>query len=236
MADSPTRAGRRSDSRRRSRMWIAIGAAVAVVAVVVVVALLAGGGGSDSASRGSTTTTGADKTNVTLQAGNVSADSAGAPVSVSSDLAQKVIGTIGDYLQVATVKPLRSGAPAGDLSGVFAGPALDRASGADRAAVVDDGIPKVTGDLDVVAQPVAITGLGDQDGNLVALTATLAVDVKSQPKGKEIPLHINRSGYFVLTPDSSGTWKVTAYKIAVAREGGGVDAPTTTAATTETTR
>ena len=235
MADSSTRAGRRTDSRRRSRMWIAIGAAVAVVAVVVVVALLAGGG-SDSASRGSTTTTAADKTNITLQAGDVSADSAGAPVTVSPDLAQKVIATIGDYLQVATVKPLRTGAPAGDLSGVFAGPALDRVNGADRAAVVDDGIPKVTGDLDVVAQPVAITGLGDEDGNLVALTATLAVDVKSKPVGKEIPLHINRSGYFVLTPDPSGTWKVTAYKIAVAREGGGIDAPTTTAASTETTR
>ena len=235
MVDSPTRADRRTDARRRGRMWIAIGAAVAVVAVVVVVALLAGGG-SDSASHGSTTTTGSDKTNVALQAGNVSADSAGPPVTVPSDLSQKVIGTIGDYLQVATVKPLRSGSPAGDLSGVFAGPALDRANGPDRAAVVDDGIPKVTGDLDVVAQPVAITGLGDQDGNLVALTATLAVDVKSKPSGKEAPLHISRSGYFVFTPDSAGNWKVTAYKLGVTREGGGVDVPATTAATTETTR
>ncbi len=62
--------------------------------------------------------------------------------------------------------------------------------------------PKVTGDLTVSAKPVAITGLGDQDGNLVAVTATVDLDISAAAATeKAAPLHIVRTGSFVLSPD-----------------------------------
>ncbi|MET0628307.1 MAG: hypothetical protein ABW033_07615 [Acidimicrobiia bacterium] len=233
MTDSPTRVERRAQSRSRSRTGLMIGAAVLVVIAVVVGVVLFAGGGDDSSDGGggSTATPGAD-TNVTLEAGEVTADSAGPPVTVSQDIADGVIDTIGDYLQVATVAPLRSGEPAGDLAPVVDGAALAPVSGVDRPALVDEGLPKVSTDLDVVAQPVAITGLGDQEGNLVALTATINVDITAAAEGKAKPLHIVRTGYFVLSPDAAGAWKVSAYKMGVTRDGGTLDATTTTAAAT----
>lgn len=229
MADSPTRAELHSQSRRRSRVAIAAGAAVLVVLVVVAGFVLFAGGGDDSSDDVSAARPVAH-TNVTLEAGEITADSAGPPVTVSPEVADGVIDTIGDYLEVATVEPLRSGAPAGDLASVFDAGALARANGIDRPALVDEGLPKVSSDINLVAQPVAITGLGDQDGNLVALTASIDLDVNAAAQGKAKPLHIVRTGYFVLSPDVTGTWKVSAYKIAVTRDGGSLDATTTTIA------
>jgi hypothetical protein len=230
MADPPTRAELRSQSRPRSRVGVVIGAAVLVVIAVGAGVLIFGGSGDDSSDDGGSVARPVAHTNVTIEAGEVTADSAGPPVTVSAELADGVIGTIGDYLEVATVEPLRSGAPAGDLAPVFAGAALSRASGLDRPALVDEGLPKVSSDLDVVAQPVAITGLGDQDGNLVALTATIDLDITAAAQGKDRPLHIVRTGYFVLSPDAAGAWKVSAYRIGVTRDRGSLDATTSTVA------
>ncbi|MFI5046802.1 MAG: hypothetical protein ACHQIG_07030 [Acidimicrobiia bacterium] len=235
MSDSPTRAERRaqSQSRSRSRTGVVIGAALVFIAAVVVGAiLLAGGGSSSSGGNGAAAPHRVANTNVTLQAGEVTADSAGAPVTVSDAQASGVIDTMSHYLQTAIVDPLRTGLPAGDLAGVFDTAALARANGVDRAALVDDGLPKVTGSLKMTAKPVAITGLGDQGGNLVAITATLDLDVRAAATGKATPLHIVRTGSFVLSPDATGAWKVSAYDMTVTRDGDGVDIPSTTAVTT----
>lgn len=241
--DEPTsRAERRAHSRGRSRVWvIAGGALVAVIAIALGAVLLSSGGGeSSNASKAPPVTVA--KTNVTLAAGDVSADSVGAPVTVSPEVVKATIDSIGTYLKVATVDPLRSAKPAADLSAVFNQAALARVIGVDRSALVDEGLPQVAGELDVVATPVAITGLGDQDGKLALLTASINLDitgtVKSAAKGaKTDPLHIVRTGSFVFTPDANGAWKVSAYSIDVNRAGGGIDAPTsTTAATTGTAR
>ena len=78
-------------------------------------------------------------TDVTLEVGEVTADSAGPPVTVSGDQAKAVVDAVGTYLETAIVEPLRTGQPAGDLATVFAPVALARVNGADRAAMVDEG-------------------------------------------------------------------------------------------------
>jgi len=233
MTDSPTRAERRAQSKSRSRTWLIIGAVALVVVAVAAVALLLTNDSSSDHSTGKTASRTVANTKVTIAPGEVTADSAGAPVTVDATRASGVVTTIGDYVETAIVKPLRTGQPAGDLSGVFDTAALARATGVDRAALVDEGLPKVTGDLTVAAKPVAITGLGDQDGNLVAVTATVDLDISAPAAAKKaVPLHIVRTGSFVLTPDLGGTWKVSAYSMNVTRDGGGIDSPTTTVATT----
>ena len=235
MQDSPTRAERRAQDQqqRRSRAWVAIGTAVVVVVVAVVVGVLVFSGGDDASDDGGQ---GASRsvanTNVSLEAGEVTADSAGPPVTVSPEITARVIDLIGDYLEIATVEPLRNQQPAGDLSGIFETAALARATGADRAVLVDEGLPAVTGDLDVVAKPVAITGLGDQSGNLVLVTATVDLDINGETKDENGQLHIKRFGSIVLTPDPAGAWKVSAYRLYVERSGGGLGVATTAAAGT----
>ena len=70
-----------------------------------------------------------------------------------------------------------------------------------------------------------MVGLGDQGGAIVLATATIDLDIQGVTATKGDPLRILRKGDLVLTPDASGAWKVTAFNIAVARSGGGIDAP-----------
>jgi hypothetical protein len=233
MDGSPTRVERRAQEKRRSRVGLAVAAGVVVVVAAVVVGILVssggddsgdGGGGGESASRP------VANTNVTLEAGEVTADSAGPPVTVTPEIADGVIDLIGNYLEIATVEPLRNAQPAGDLSGVFDVNALARVNGADRGVIVDEGLPEVTGDLDVIAKPVTITGLGDQNGNLVLVTATVDLDITGDTDAAGGPLHIIRFGSFVVSPDAAGTWKVSAYKLYVERSGAGLGGTTTTVA------
>jgi hypothetical protein len=237
MDDGLTRAERRASSRSRSRTGLVIGAAVLVIAAVVVGAVLMTSGGSsgDHAASGTPASSAVATTKVTLAAGDVTAESAGPPVTVAPQQSAGVIGVLGDYVQTAIVKPLRTAQPAGDLTAVFDTQALARATGVDRAALVDEGIPKVTGALTVDAKPVTMTGLGDQNGQLVAIAATVDLDVSAAPVGKAAPLHIVRGGSFVFTPDASGVWKVSAYTVLVTRDGGGIETPTTTSAATSPT-
>jgi hypothetical protein len=224
MDDATPRAARRD---RTSRVVTAVG--LALVAAVGVVAC--SGGGSDSSAR--TTTTISHATHVDIPLGDVSAASSGPPVTVSPEQSQQVLDLLTTYVKDAIVLPLRSGAPAtADLAAVFDATTLTPATTTDRGVVLDEGLPKVTGDLDVLASPVAIVGLGDQGGRLALASAAMVVDVKGQTAVKGDPLHIVRRVDFVVAPDGFGGWKVTSYTVIVTRDGAGLSAPTTTTATT----
>ena len=189
-----------------------------------------GGGGSDAAK---TTTTPAPKTTVDIPLGDVSADSAGAPVTIAADQSQRVLDALTTYVKGATVDPLRTGKPAtADFGGIFDAATLASATTTDRGVLLDEGLPKVTGELTVTAQPVAMVGLGDQSGALTLVTAALATDTTGGTKAKGGPLHIVRKADFVLQPDPTGTWKITAYNVVVTREGAGLSPTTTTAVAT----
>jgi hypothetical protein len=221
----------RSNARRcRAQRRRAAVVTTAVLAVVLVsaVALVScsGGGGSDQA-KSTTTTKPATKIDIPL--GNVSADSAGAPVTMSADQSQHVLDALTTYVKGATVDPLRSGKPTtDDLSGVFDPTTLASATTTDRGIVLDEGLPKVTGNLTVTAQPVTIVGLGDQSGTLTLASAALVVDVTGVTNVKGEPLHVVRQANFALQPDPSGTWKITSYDMIVSRSGAGLTPPTTT--------
>ena len=114
--------------------------------------------------------------------------SAGPPVTVTPEQSQAVLDVVGTYVKDATVQPLRSAKPAtADLAGVFDATTLTPATTTDRGVVFDEGLPKVTGDLDVVSQPIAIVGLGDQGGNLVAGDAARARRREGPDRHQERP-------------------------------------------------
>lgn len=231
---TPTRSNSRHQRTRHRRVGVI---APAVLALVIVggigIASCSGGGGSDAAKSTSTTK---PATKVDIPLGDVSADSAGASVTVSPDQAQRVLDALTAYVQGATVQPLRSGKPAtADFSAVFDPTTLASATTTDRAIVLDEGLPRVTGNLTVTAQPVTVVGLGDQSANLTLAAATLVVDVTGVSKVKGAPLHVVRRANLVLQPDPSGAWKITAYDMVVSRAGAGLTPATTTTTMTTTT-
>ena len=79
-----------------------------VVAGIVALAGCGGGGGDDQGKRAAPSTTVVPNTNVSLQLGDVSADSAGPPAQVTPEQSQAILKVVGDYLTAATVNPLRS--------------------------------------------------------------------------------------------------------------------------------
>jgi hypothetical protein len=235
MDEAPSRADRREESKRRRRLVLAVGSGVLAVAVVAVVVVIVAGGGDDSknTAKGGTTVPAA-ATNVALQLGEVSTESAGPPAQLSPEQAQAILTVVRGYLTAATVDPLRTAQPTGDLSVLFDAGALARVTGVDRAVMLDEGLPKVTGDLDVTSQPVKVVALADQSGAIVLATATIDLDIQGATQVKGGPLRILRKGDLVLAPDPSGAWKVTAFNVVVARSGAGLDVTTTSSPTSTT--
>jgi hypothetical protein len=210
-----------------------------LVIAALVVALgaglaLAGCSGGDDEKAAPTTTTAAAKTTVDVPLGEVSADSAGAPANISGDQSQRVLDALTTYVKGATVQPLRSGKPAtADFGAIFDANTLMSAMTTDRAILLDEGLPKVTGDLTVTTQPVNLLGLGDQSGNLTLVTTSLVVDAVGATTVKgAAPVHVVRTADFTLQPDAAGAWKVTAYNVIVVRDGVDLIPTTTSAATT----
>jgi hypothetical protein len=237
MDEAQSRAEQRDQSRKRQsqknrRLLFGMNV-VAVIAIVIALVACSGDGTGKSAGEATTVV---PNTNVALKLGDVSTDSAGPPAQLTPEQSQAILKVVGDYLTTATVDPLRSAKPAGDLSPLFSAGALARVTGPDRAVMVDEGLPKVTGDLDVTAQPVAVVGLADQGGGIVLATATIDLDIQGVTAAKGGPLRILRKGDLVLSPDGSGAWKVTAFNVAVARSGAGLDAPAITTPTATTAK
>ena len=63
----------------------------------------------------------------------------------------------------------------------------------------------------------------------------MVLDVTGVTKVKGEPLHVARQATFVLQPDATGTWKITAYDMIVSRGGAGLTPTTTSTAASSTT-
>jgi hypothetical protein len=229
MNEAPSRAEQRERSRKRIR--VVAGVAGGLILVVVVAILVVGGGDGGKP----TTTSPRRHTNVALTLGDVAAESAGPPAQVTSDQSAAILEIVRAYVDEATVHPLRAGTRADDLSALFDPGALARVTGIDRPVMLDEGLPKVTGNLDVTGQPLKIVALADKNGAIVLATVTIDLDISGVTKASRAPLHIVRRGDFVLVPDASGSWKITAFNIAVTRTGAGLDPTTTTITVAGTT-
>jgi hypothetical protein len=231
--DTPSRSSARRRRARRRALTAVV--AVLVVALGAGLALASCSGGGDDQAATTTTKAAAAKTTVDITLGDVSADSAGAPVTIAADQSEHVLDALTTYVKGASVQPLRTGKPAtADFAAIFDATTLASATTTDRGILLDEGLPKVTRDLTVTAQPVTLVGLGDQSGNLTLITAALLVDTTGATKVKGAPLHIVRRADFTLQPDGSGAWKITAYDMLVTRDGADLSPTTTSGAATTT--
>jgi hypothetical protein len=167
---------------------------------------------------------------VTMAPGEVTVYKTGnAPDTLPDDVRAAVMATLTRYVNAATVKPLQKGKPASDaaLAATLAPAVAARLAGADRAVLVDEGLPRSVSRIKVTTTPVTLTALADGAGSIVVVTAKL--DQTATTKTQKGKLRITRSGELVLEPDG-GTWKITGYTLTVDRVGKGLTPTTTTTA------
>jgi len=205
---------------RRARLQAA-GLALAVAAGA---AGCSGGGGSSTPAAPAP-----GRVNVQVTAGPVQVEQGGtAPGALSDQDRDAVIDVVRRFVTAATLDPL-AGKPVGDLAPLFSTAAAPGLTGADRAALVDDGLPEATGRTTATVAPVGLTALSDAGGSIGLVGATLALDVSART-GRG-PVTIKRSGELVLAHAPDG-WKIDSYRLLVARDGAGLgpSTPPTSAA------
>lgn len=201
-----------------ARRWFR--ARLAVLVTVLAVALAACSGGDDA---------GAEKTRVPagstldLTAGAVQVEAAGPPGTLAHADQQAIIETLKKYIVAATIDPLH-GKKVGDLSGIFTAEAAASLTGPDRAATVDDEMPKATATVKASAPPVSMVALSDATGAIGLVGATVYLDVNTKASGG--PVRVLRTGELMFKRDAD-TWKISSYKLSVNRTGSGLPASTT---------
>ena len=152
------------------------------------------------------------------------------PQTIPDDVRDKVIATLTAYMYAATVKALQTGTvDEAAFAATLAPAAVTRASGPDRATLVDEGLPVAVVRIVVTSQPIALSGLADADGHVVVVTAGVTATAKT--KTAKGVVKITRKGDFVLSPDGD-TWKIGGYDLVVDRSGKGLGAAGVTTTTT----
>jgi hypothetical protein len=225
------RARRRRRSQERRRVVVLVAAATAVVVASVAVTVAMGGAGrGGAATKPKPSRTTRPPTSLGLTLGKVGVESAGAPGGLAPEASAQVVAAIDRYVQLSSVDAMRTGA-AGNLAPVFTTDALSKVTSTDRAVLADEHLPKVRRKVQVSGSPVALSGLADQDGTVVVVTASIDVRVAARTTKGNKPILVERRGELVLVPDGGG-WKIDSYDLSVARSGKGLGTTTTTTTAT----
>jgi hypothetical protein len=201
----------------------------ALLGVLVAVGAGCSGGGDDT----KTSARRQVDESIEITPGPVVVSSAGPPAALDDATRDQMLGTVAQYVKAATVDPLRSGGDAGDLAPLFTAAAATRATGPDRAVLVDEGLPAASSEITAKSTPIAITVLADQSGALVLASAN--IDLTAETRTRRGPVTIHRVGSLTLAPDA-GTWRVSGFDLAVERAGKGVDAAVAATDTTGSSR
>jgi hypothetical protein len=200
--------------------------AIVVVAALALVAGACGGGKHKSSPTISPPKVLAIKTSV-LKVGKVDVESAGPPnVQIGTAIGKAVLGAAQKYIDEAVFAPLERGALGSGYSQLFDSGVKPAATSADRGALTDLDVGKLTG-LVTKATPVQLSALAGTLGELMYVATNFDLTVKGT--GATGPLTITR--HIELTFAQTGkAWLVTAYRVRSVRKSAS-GTTTTTAAT-----
>ena len=189
-----------------------ITAALAVVFLLVLPACT-GKSGDDKGPASATTQPGGKPT-LTWTVEGVEANGTQAP---SDATMTAVKTTLDEYLAVAVVGPLHSGAPAGDLTSVLAPAAVERvaADPAARATLVDEGMPAATESIAAEVANATMSSVAGPDGVTALVAARL--DLRVRAIGPLIDVKIARTGEVVLAPEGD-KWMIESFALRTQRD------------------
>jgi hypothetical protein len=145
--------------------------------------------------------------------------------------ARKIQTLVNSYIAAGMTKPLFTGSVSPSLASYFAPSLRSRigAKGHDRAALIDEHLPRLTSLTQAVKKPLALSALQTR-GQLVMIGAQVTILVKGETD--DGPLAISRAGNLLFEPDSTHHWHITGYTLVVQRDNGTTS--TTQKATTTT--
>ena len=125
-------------------------AAVLVIAILGFVVLSGGGGGKDAPTFKASTAV-----DLKVGATKVEGVNFSKAVEISADAQNKILSALGTYVENAIVEPLRKGKAVDTaLVASFDAAAAPKVTGADRAILTDEGLPKAVGEIKVTTPPV----------------------------------------------------------------------------------
>ena len=207
---------------------------VLVLAAALTLAACSGGDDDNSTEKSekSTTSSTAVAADLALTRGEVAVASAGGDVALDEATQQAVVDAAQAYVDAATIAPLTTGKVGDGYDALFDTSVSTNATGPDRPALTEDGVPEATKSPEVTATPVRIDALADKDGKVLLVGATFDVDVRAEGAGG--PMSVHRTNELTYAP-IDGTWKITAYRVDVQRDTPEGATSTTADTTTETT-
>lgn len=130
-----------------------------------------------------------------------------------------VLATVEQYVRAAILRPLiTTTADDERLLPLFSEKIQPLLSGPDRRTLVDEGLPRAVGGVSVERAQVRLVALGNEDGDIELVTAT--VDLVVQAETIDGPMTVVRSGDLVLVP-AGKQFVVDGYRLSVRRESGG---------------
>lgn len=142
----------------------------------------------------------------------------GALEQLGEQARKRITTTIAGYVTEASLRPLqvRDGAVREQrLRSLFTQPIRSRLAGPDRATLVDEGMDRAVGGVDVERAAVELSVLGDAEGRPRLVTATLDLAVVAH--SADGPLLVTRTGDLVLSPDEQ-RWLIDGYRLSVTRD------------------
>jgi hypothetical protein len=223
-------------SPRSSSRWFR--RAVAALALVPLAAVtLTGCGGDDDSEQADNTKATTQEVavpgaKVTLDLASIDLQSAGAAAKLDEKTKVAVMTQTRRYVTEAVVRPLLSGAKVRKVYGALFGPTVRPAAiKAHRAALTDEGVGKVSGDVRAPKTKVGMHALLGADGSVQYIATNFSLKVRSELG--DAPLAINRRTELTFEKNAKGKWLVSAYRVLTTRGAGKAKtakATTTTAA------
>lgn len=123
------------------------------------------------------------------------------------------------WAAAAVVAPLHSGQPAGDLSGVFSPPVVERlADPAVRAVLVDESLPPASEEITAPTATATLSTVATPEGAVAIAAAHL--DFRVHAVGPSVDIDIAHLGEFVLVPHGD-VWKIESFAMQAIRDSRG---------------
>jgi hypothetical protein len=211
----------------------------AVVSICVVALAACGGGDDDTSTKANNDKASSQEVTVPgakvkLNLASVDIQSAGPTATLDDKTKVAVMKQTRQYVEEAVVRPLLTGKKVkGAYKKLFGLAVIKPAtSGPDRAALTDEGVGKVSGDVRAPATKVAMHALIGPDGVVQFIATRFEMRLKSRLD--KAPLTINRNTELTFEPAQNGKWVVSAYRVITTRTSG--SAKKSEARATSTTR
>jgi hypothetical protein len=163
---------------------------------------------------------------VELRLASIDMESAGPAINLDDKTKTAVMTLTRQYVEDAIVKPLLTGKSQKAYASLF-GPTISAAAtGTDRAALTDDAVGKVNGEITAPTTQVVMSALVGTDGSVPFIATDFNLNLSSK-LGSE-PLKIKRHVELTFQKSPDGHFLVTAYRAIATRTLAGKSATTST--------